>query len=166
MGALIIRASNSNGTGEQKQSMHITAFPRSTYDGNLKSSYQIASNQIYGVSTPKPTSNSSTGTYNCLAHSVGINTQWQWPWNSNDPEFSAVSDYMLKCGAHANRPGNAYSQASQTIMSGCNAIFYTGGHAAKVAAWDSAGNATMIISKWGYAETIQNASISPFSTNS
>ncbi len=39
-----------------------------------------------------------TGTYNCLAYSIGITNQWVWPWGSSNPTSNQVNTYMSSKG--------------------------------------------------------------------
>ena len=74
---------------------------------------------------------------------------------------------MGKTNEYASREGN---KLIPSTLNGCDVIYYSDfawgsggdGHFARVIAWDSAGNPTMVSSKWGSLEVIESSSYHPF----
>lgn len=74
---------------------------------------------------------------------------------------------MSKSGSYSSRGGDSFIPSTRN---GCDVIYYSDsnwgsgsdGHFAKVIAWDSSGNPTMISSKWGMCEIIESSSYDPF----
>ena len=138
---------------------YIAAKSRSFYTSIDSTFYYTnnESNSIWGVGTPE---------YNCLSFVIGLNNVWTWPWSQN-PTQTQLYNFMTKEGAY--RPIQemilSYSSAQNfDVIYYSDNIWGVGndGHFAKVCAWDSNGNPTRIISKWGSLELIYSQDDDPF----
>ncbi len=175
MNSVVFTAKNTAGTATKTISAYPTVGALTDYR-SIDSSftyYSATSSSFYGVATgTAPASyNGQTGTYNCLAYSVNVNSSWQWPWLAN-ATYDEAKAYMTK-GKYNNvdysaRPGTTYSTASSNVISYAKVIAYgdsTGiKHFAKVISWDASGNPLKIRSKWGYWELINSATANPFTS--
>jgi len=150
-----ITATNSQGTSNVYKNTYVTSSSLTAlkaFDSTFTyTSPTVSSFKGYGTGLV-PVAHNTSGTYNCLAYSVGITDHWEWPWSGN-PTFAQLQTYMT---------GKGYPTSSSTDNTYAKVIYYSGGHLSKVTAWSATGTPTKIISKWGCAELVESTNYSPF----
>ena len=144
---------------------YVTKLKKYVYEGYDNTFYYISEtvNSFKGVATREPDSNKDphnfSGTYNCLAYSVGITDRWQWAWYGY-PTKNDIEKYMKGTGRTDGWTFN-YVRTSYNPYT-TKVIYYEGGHFAKVIDYYSNGEPKRIISKWASGELIESSSSAPF----
>lgn len=166
MPKLKVAGTNTSGTGYSEINTYISHGNILYYrQGDTNFYYNTPEDNLFiDVATGSyPVAHNTAGTYNCLAYSVDILNMWQWPtsWGSdpNAISISTIADYMKD----TYREGANYFNATTTYTAfTTKVIYYSGGHFAKVVAYDSTGKPSKVRSKWSCDEVIESRSFDPF----
>lgn len=127
---------------------YITILTRSQYSGKDSSWFYMdeINNSFEGFASED---------YNCMAYALGVTDQWIWPWSVGYPDFEPVCYFFNKSYSYATRPGDKFTELSETPFAYPQLLFYSG-HVMKVTKWDEDGNAIEGLSKWGRSELIRS----------
>ena len=163
-----VTGTNGSGTGEGTRLGYVASMTNANYssvDSTWNGSYiDEGSNKFYLVGTGYgPASHGQTGTYNCLAYSVGIYTSWQWPW-SGYPTQTQVRNYMNGSDGSRSSGNYYYNTRTSYLAYTTKVIYYSGGHFSLVYTYDSSGAPKKVMSKWGALELILSDSYNAFSS--